>query len=167
MKLALVAAMAKNRVIGLNNQMPWHMPADLAHFKAVTLGKPVIMGRKTYDSIGRLLPGRRNIIISRQPAPVGLAADWVDSIAAALALVAAEPEVMIIGGAELYRQMLPQADLLYLTLIEHDTPGDAFFPDYQAAAAWQQLSAESHPADARNPYPYTFLLLEKNSQLAG
>lgn len=166
MKLALVAAMANNRVIGLNNQMPWHLPADLAHFKAVTLGKPVIMGRKTYDSIGRLLPGRRNIIISRQPAPAGLAADWVDSIAAALALVESEPEVMIIGGAELYRQMLPQADLLYLTLIEHDTPGDAFFPDYQATADWRQISVQSQQPDARNPYPYTFLLLEKNPPVA-
>jgi len=167
MKIALVAAMANNRVIGLNNQMPWHLPADLAHFKAVTLGKPVIMGRKTYDSIGRLLPGRRNIIISRQPAPMGLAADWVDSLAAALALVAQEPEVMIIGGAEIYRQMLPQADLLYLTQIDLETPGDAYFPDYLAAANWQQVSLESHQPDEKNPYPYQFLLLKKSTDLAG
>ncbi len=163
MKIALVAAMANNRVIGLNNQMPWHLPADLAHFKAVTLGKPVIMGRKTYDSIGRLLPGRRNIIISRQPKPIGLAADWVDSLAAALALVTQEPEVMIIGGAEIYRQMLPQADLLYLTQIDLETTGDAFFPDYLVAADWQQVSLESHQPDDKNPYAYQFLLLKKTT----
>lgn len=161
MKISLVAAMAHNRVIGLNNQMPWHLPADLAHFKAVTLGKPVIMGRKTYDSIGRLLPGRRNIIVSRQSAPVGFAADWVPSVEAALALVAEEAEVMIIGGAEIYRQLLPQADALYLTLIALETPGDAFFPDYLSVADWHQASIESHAADEKNPYAYQFICLEK------
>ena len=99
MLLSLIAAMANDRVIGLNNQMPWHMPADLAHFKQVTLGKPVVMGRKTFDSIGRLLPGRRNVVISRQVKPDGFAADWVNSLDDALALLSAEPEVMVIGGA--------------------------------------------------------------------
>lgn len=163
MKIALVAAMANNNVIGLNNQMPWHMPADLAHFKKVTLGKPVIMGRKTYDSIGRLLPGRRNIIISRQVAPAGFKADWVDSVEAALALVAHEPEVMIIGGAQLYQQMLARADRLYLTHIQLETEGDAFFPDYQKEPDWQLISSEQHPADEQNPYSYHFVLLEKTS----
>lgn len=162
MILSLVAAMANQRVIGLNNQMPWHMPADLAHFKKVTLGKPVVMGRKTYDSIGRLLPGRRNIIISRQAKPDGIAADWVSSLDAALALVADQPEVMIIGGAELYRQTVAIADRLYLTEIALDTEGDAFFPDYSAAATWQLVSEESHLADAQNPHNYRFLQLERN-----
>ena len=161
MKIALVAAMANHNVIGLNNQMPWHMPADLAHFKQVTLGKPVIMGRKTYDSIGRLLPGRRNIIISRQPAPAQLAADWVNSIEEALALVAEQPEVMIIGGAELYKQMLPRADRLYLTHIDLDSEGDAYFPDYQSDANWQQISSESVAADDKNPHSYRLVLLGK------
>ncbi len=163
MKIALVAAMANQNVIGLNNQMPWHMPADLAHFKKVTLGKPVIMGRKTYDSIGRLLPGRRNIIISRQTAPAGFTADWVDSVEAALALVADEPEVMIIGGAQLYRQMLARADRLYLTHIDLETTGDAFFPDYQSEPGWQVISTEQHQADGQNPYSYRFVLVEKSS----
>lgn len=163
MKIALVAAMANNNVIGLNNQMPWHMPADLAHFKKVTLGKPVIMGRKTYDSIGRLLPGRRNIIISRQAAPEGLGADWVDSVDAALALVAEHDEVMIIGGAQLYQQMLDRADRLYLTHIGLDTAGDAYFPNYQQQQHWKLVWEEEHLANEQNPFPYRFVLLEKNS----
>jgi len=161
MKIALVAAMANRNVIGLHNQMPWHMPADLAHFKQVTLGKPVIMGRKTFDSIGRLLPGRRNIIISRQQAPAQLAADWVHSIDDALSLVSDQPEVMIIGGAELYKQMLPRADRLYLTHIDLTTEGDAFFPDYQADPSWRQISSEKFAADSKNPHSYRFVLLEK------
>ena len=162
MILSLVAAMANQRVIGLNNQMPWHMPADLAHFKKVTLGKPVIMGRKTYDSIGRLLPGRRNIIISRQAKPQGLAADWVSSVEAALALVAEQPEVMIIGGAELYKQTLAIADRLYLTEIDLETAGDAFFPDYTTVADWSVFSEEFHQADELNPHNYRFLQLSRN-----
>lgn len=161
MKIALVAAMANQNVIGLNNQMPWHMPADLAHFKQVTLGKPVIMGRKTYDSIGRLLPGRRNIIISRQRAPAQLAADWVHSVDDALALVADQPEVMIIGGAELYQQMLPRADRLYLTHIDFDTEGDAYFPHYQSDSDWRLVHSEEFTADSKNPHSYRFVLLEK------
>lgn len=161
MKISLVAAMANHNVIGLNNQMPWHMPADLAHFKQVTLGKPVIMGRKTYDSIGRLLPGRRNIIISRQTAPAQLAADWVHSIDDALALVADQAEVMIIGGADLYKQLLPRADRLYLTHIDLNTDGDAYFPDYQSDSRWNEISNEKFAADNKNPYSYRFVLLEK------
>lgn len=161
MKLSLIAAMAHNRVIGHNNQMPWHMPADLAHFKQVTLGKPVIMGRKTYDSIGRLLPGRRNIIVSRQPKPAGLLADWANSFEQALTLVASEPEVMVIGGAELYRQSLPLADRLYLTEFELNVPGDAFFPDYQAVGDWRLTERQEHTADARNPVAYRFLQFER------
>ncbi len=162
MILSLVAAMANQRVIGLNNQMPWHMPADLAHFKRVTLGKPVIMGRKTYDSIGRLLPGRRNIIISRQAKPEGIAADWVSSLEEALALVQDVPEAMIIGGAELYRQTVAIAHRLYLTEISLETTGDAFFPDYHAVAKWHVVSEDAYLADAQNPHNYKFLQLERN-----
>jgi len=161
MKISLVAAMANHNVIGLNNQMPWHMPADLAHFKQVTLGKPVIMGRKTYDSIGRLLPGRRNIVISRQPPPERFAADWVHSTEEALALVVDEPEVMIIGGAELYRQMLPRADRLYVTHINLDIDGDAYFPDYQSEGSWREVTSTAFAADDKNPHSYRFVLLEK------
>ncbi len=129
MRIAMIAAMANNRVIGKDNQMPWHLPADLKHFKKVTLGKPVIMGRKTYQSIGKALPGRRNIVISRQSGALSTDADWVQSIELALALVQHEAEVMIIGGAEIYRQVLPLADTLYITDIDLTVEGDAFFPD--------------------------------------
>lgn len=162
MLLSLIAAMAKNRVIGLDNQMPWHMPADLAHFKQVTMGKPVVMGRKTFDSIGRLLPGRRNIIISRQPKPADFTAGWVHSIDEALALLAAESEVMIIGGAELYRQTLPLADRLYLTEFELDVQGDAYFPDYMELGTWRVSSVEEHDADDKNQVDYRFLQLERD-----
>ncbi|GGW55769.1 type 3 dihydrofolate reductase [Alishewanella tabrizica] len=161
MQIAMIAAMAANRVIGLNNQMPWHLPADLKHFKAVTLGKPVIMGRKTFESIGRPLPGRRNIVISRQAAPDNVPVEWVSSIEAALELVAAVPEVMIIGGADIYRQCLPLASRLYLTEIDLDTTGDAFFPDYLAEANWQEQANEFFPVTADNPLAYRFLTLAR------
>lgn len=161
MIISMVAAMAHDRVIGLNNQMPWHLPADLAHFKQVTLGKPVLMGRRTYDSIGRLLPGRRNIVISRQPKPAGFQADWVSCIDTALALLAGTPEVMVIGGGELYKQLLPIANRLYLTEIDLTTAGDAWFPDYQAAANWRLISEQLRPADVQNPYDCRFITLER------
>ncbi|MDZ7868662.1 MAG: type 3 dihydrofolate reductase [Rheinheimera sp.] len=161
MLLSLIAAMAKNRVIGLNNQMPWHMPADLAHFKQVTIGKPVVMGRKTFDSIGRLLPGRRNVVISRQVKPEGFAVDWVNSLDDALALLSAETEVMVIGGAELYRQTLPMADRLYLSEFELEVAGDAYFPDYHAIGCWRISSEQLFQADDKNPVDYRFLQLER------
>jgi dihydrofolate reductase len=161
MILSLIAAMAQDRVIGLNNQMPWHMPADLAHFKQITLGKPVVMGRKTFDSIGRLLPGRRNIVISRQPKPADFTADWVQSVDAALELLRNEAEVMIIGGAELYRQLLPMADRLYLTEFDLKVQGDAWFPDYHQVGTWRVCAKQEHQADAKNPVNYRFLQLER------
>ncbi len=161
MIISMVAAMAEQRVIGLNNQMPWHLPADLAHFKQVTLGKPVLMGRRTYDSIGRLLPGRRNIVISRQAKPAGFGGDWVSSVDEALALLTDVPELMVIGGGELYQQMLPLANRLYLTEIELITDGDAWFPDYRAAANWNLISEQLRPADAQNPHNCRFITLER------
>ncbi|MCF4010469.1 type 3 dihydrofolate reductase [Rheinheimera sp. UJ63] len=161
MQIAMIAAMAANRVIGLNNQMPWHLPADLKHFKAMTSGKPVLMGRKTFESIGRPLPGRRNIVISRQPVPANCNVEWVNSVEQALALVADVPEVMIIGGADIYRQCLPLAQRLYLTEIALDTPGDAFFPDYQAAGPWQITSEDVVPQSDSNPLAHRFITLER------
>ncbi|MDX5406144.1 MAG: type 3 dihydrofolate reductase [Chromatiaceae bacterium] len=152
MIISLVAAMAANRVIGKDNQMPWHLPADLKHFKAVTLGKPVVMGRKTFDSIGRVLPGRRNLVISRTPPADSRGAEWVNSLAQALELLQGHDEVMIIGGGEIYRQALPLAQRLYLTDIDLTTEGDAFFPDYHAVADWQLVQQSEHPADTQNPY---------------
>lgn len=159
MQVAMIAAMAANRVIGLNNQMPWHLPADLKHFKAITLGKPVVMGRKTYESIGRPLPGRRNIVISRQPAPTDSPVEWVSSIEQALVLLADVSEVMIIGGAEIYRQCLPLATKLYLTEIALETAGDAWFPDYRAEAHWQEIDSQLFTASDDNPLTHRFITL--------
>lgn len=152
-KLILVAAMARGNVIGLDNTMPWHLPEDLKHFKAVTLGKPVIMGRKTFDSIGRPLPGRLNIVVTRQ-------ADWqhdgvsvAHSLEEALQLAANVEEVCIIGGAELYRQALPLADLLRLTHIELDVAGDTCFPAF-SAEEWQ--CQREAPQTAANGLVYCF-----------
>lgn len=161
MRIAMIAAMANNRVIGKDNQMPWHLPADLKHFKKVTLGKPVIMGRKTYQSIGKALPGRRNIVVSRQNDALSDDADWVQSIEQALALVQQDAEVMVIGGAEIYRQVLPIADTLYITDIDLAVEGDAFFPDYQAVACWKEIASEQHLADSQNAYSYHFRTLNR------
>lgn len=161
MRIAMIAAMANNRVIGKDNQMPWHLPADLKHFKKVTLGKPVIMGRKTYQSIGKALPGRRNIVISRQKDALSNDADWVQSVEQALALVQDQPEVMVIGGAEIYRQVLPMAERLYITDIDLSVEGDAFFPDYHAAGSWKEICAEFHEADSQNPHSYHFRTLNR------
>ncbi|WP_213999307.1 type 3 dihydrofolate reductase [Arsukibacterium sp.] len=162
MKTAMIAAMAKGRVIGKNNQMPWHLPADLKHFKAVTMGKPVLMGRKTFQSIGRPLPGRRNIVISRTTPDNKQGVEWFSSVEQALAALSDSAEVMVIGGGEIYRQCLPFADILYLTEIELDAEGDAYFPDYLAAGNWQLIAEQQYAADAVNPHPYKFITLQRN-----
>lgn len=142
--------------------MPWHLPADLAWFKQNTLGKPIVMGRKTWDSIGRALPGRRNLVISRDATFQPAGAERVDSPDAALVAVADVPEVMIVGGAQIYQHFLARADRLYLTLIDADFAGDTFFPDYNLHQ-WRELDRVNRPADAKNPYPYSFLILERES----
>ncbi len=158
--LAMIAALARNGVIGLDNQMPWHLPADLKHFKAKTLGKPIIMGRKTWDSLGRPLPGRLNLVISRQPNLQLEGAEVFASLEDALvradewARQQGVDELMLIGGAQLYAQALPLAERLYLTRIELEPQGDAFFPD-RVAAEWTLTEREEH--DAVEPAPaYTF-----------
>jgi dihydrofolate reductase len=154
--VSIIAAMDRNRLIGNNNQLPWHLPADLAHFKAVTMGKPVIMGRKTYESIGRPLPGRTNIVLTRsadfQPEGVLVAA----SLEKALETVVAEDEVMIIGGSSVYEHALPLADRLYLTCVENSYQGDAWFPDFDIEE-WQLIASEEHRADAKNSSDYRFV----------
>ena len=157
MKISMIAAMAHDRVIGKDNQMPWHMPADLAHFKRVTLGKPVLMGRKTFESIGRPLPGRRNMVISRNPGYQADGIEVVGSVEAALALLADNEvaEVMVIGGGHLYAELLPKADCLYLTRIELEVEGDTRFPAF-ADEQWQCVEREVHQADEKNPHPYRF-----------
>ncbi|MFM5238911.1 type 3 dihydrofolate reductase [Aeromonas veronii] len=157
MKISMIAAMAHDRVIGKDNQMPWHLPADLAHFKRVTLGKPVLMGRKTFESIGRPLPGRRNLVISRNPDYQAEGIEVVGSVEAALALLAGSSveELMVIGGGHLYAEMLPSADCLYLTCIDLAVEGDTRFPAFDDGQ-WQRVDCESHPADEKNPHPYSF-----------
>ena len=154
--ISLIAAMANNRVIGKNNQMPWHLPADLRHFKAITLGKPIIMGRKTYESIGRPLPGRKNIVISRDTNYTLENCETVCSLEEAMGLVNDVEEIMIIGGGYLYSQTLPQADRLYLTFIDLDVEGDTRFPSYEHLKL-TELKREKHLKDEKNQYDYQFV----------
>ena len=160
MRISIIAAMATNHVIGLNNALPWHLPADLRHFKSVTMGKPVVMGRKTFESIGKPLPGRMNIVISHNPNFQAAGCHTVRSIEQALEQAGEQDEVMIIGGASFYRQILPRADRLYLTLVHASFDGDAFFPDYRQAD-WRVLEREDHKADDKNSCDYSFLVLER------
>lgn len=172
MLISLIAAMDRNRVIGVNGRLPWHLPADMAHFVKMTMGKPVIMGRKTYESIParfRPLRGRSNIILTRDPDYVAPGCHMAHNAEQALTAAGDAPEVMVIGGQIVYTKFLPLAHRLYLTLIDADFPGDAHFPAYDPAA-WRTSHHETHPADSANPYPYQFLILEKllivNSQLS-
>ena len=159
-RINLIAAMAKNRTIGMNNQMPWHLPADLKHFKATTLKHPVIMGRKTYQSIGKALPGRRNIVVTRDPEFILEDAEVINDLDKAIKLCDDVSDIMIIGGANIYNQMLDKADRLYLTFIDLDVEGDTFFPDWQALG-FQQISTESHQPDEKNKHAYQFVTLER------
>lgn len=154
--ISLIAAMANNRVIGKDNQMPWHLPADLGHFKAVTLGKPIIMGRKTYESIGRPLPGRKNIVLSRDGNCKIEGCECVTSLEEALSLVSGVNEVMIIGGGYLYEQTLTQANRLYLTFIDLNVDGDTHFPEYEHLRL-REIKREKHLKDEKNPYNYQFV----------
>ncbi len=154
--LCLIAALAENRVIGRDNRMPWHLPADLKHFKAKTLGKPIVMGRKTWDSLGRPLPGRLNLVVSRQPGLVLEGAEVFADLAGALrraqdwAAAQGVDEVMLVGGAQLYAQAMPFADRLYLTRIALSPEGDAHFPAVDEAE-WRRVEHEAHPAAGDAP----------------
>ena len=152
MKCALIVAMAKNQTIGINNTLPWHLPNDLKYFKNVTMAKPIVMGRKTYESIGRPLPGRTNIVITRQSDYQAEGIVVVNSLQQALDkaeeinVIAGHEEVMVIGGAEIYQQALLQADRLYITHVHSEVEGDAFFPDV-SWSDWQEFKREDHAAD--------------------
>ena len=159
-RISLVVAMARNRVIGRDNQLPWRLPADLKHFKAITIGKPVIMGRKTYESIGRPLPERTNIVVTRDPAYRADGCVVVNSADAAIEAAGEVDEVMIIGGGQIYEQMLARADRLYLTEVQEDVEGDAWFPAFDRSQ-WRELEREDHQPDDRNPHAYRFLVLER------
>ena len=159
MSLSLIVAMTKNRVIGKDNQMPWHLPADLAWFRQNTTGKPVIMGRKTFESIGRPLPKRTNIVLSRQPFEHD-GVIWKDSLESAVDFVRDSKEIMLIGGGQLFNEYLSQADRLYLTEIQTELDGDTFFPSINWDE-WHIEFEQYRPADAQNPYDCRFLILTR------
>jgi len=166
MKLSLIAAMDTNRVIGIDNTLPWHLPADLKHFKSVTMGKPILMGRKTYESIGKPLPGRENIVLSRQTKFSAEGCIVVRSLEAALAYADDElnaEELMVIGGAQLYETMLAVADRLYLTQVDtSDTRQGqlAYFPEINRCE-WTEIDWQENTADEKNSYNYNFLTLDR------
>lgn len=169
--ISLIAALAENRTIGRDNALPWHLPNDLKYFRSVTIGKPVIMGRKTWASLGRALPGRTNIVITRQADFTPAAATGADvrvagSLAEALALAgqiasaAGGNECVVIGGAEIYALALPFCDRLYLTEVHAQVDGDAFFPALDMTQ-WRESTRERFPAEGNNPYAYSFVVYER------
>ncbi len=161
MKISMIAAMAHDRIIGKDNSMPWHLPADFAWFKRCTLGKPIVMGRKTFESIGRPLPGRLNIVISRNPDFHAEGITVVNDIAAAKLAAGDVSELMIIGGGSIYQACLPIADRLYLTFIDADIDGgDTQFPVW--GSDWQQVVIEHHDSDDKNAYAMDFVILERS-----
>ncbi len=157
--VSIIVAMAKDRVIGKDNDMPWHLPADLQYFRKVTTGKPIIMGRKTYESIGRPLPKRHNIIISRNSDYKVKGCDVVNSLDAALEVAGGAEEIFIIGGGFLYDQSIDAAERLYLTFIDLEVEGDTFFPEYQHLKL-DKVFSESHQKDEKNPYDYEFTIFD-------
>ena len=164
--VAQIVAMASNRVIGRNNQLPWYLPNDLKYFKATTMGKPIIMGRKTYESIGKPLPGRTNIVLTNSR---DFQADGVKvvhsveealSVAEGVALIDGAEEVMVIGGAEIYALFQPHTNRLYLTEVKAEVDGDAYFPEL-SWAQWQERGREDFSAAGPNPYDYSFVVYDR------
>ncbi|MEJ7691742.1 dihydrofolate reductase [Daejeonella sp.] len=156
MTISLIVATDEKNGIGKNNQLPWHLPADLKHFKTLTTGHPIIMGRKTFESIGKALPNRRNIVISRQASYVAEGADVVSSLQDAFDLCDDEIEAFVIGGAQIFEQSLSQADVLYLTVIHHEFDADTFFPQIDPTN-WIKAESSTHEPDEKNIYSYTFI----------
>jgi dihydrofolate reductase len=160
--VSLIVALADNGVIGRDNALPWRLPEDLRRFKAATLGKPILMGRRTFESIGHALPGRANLVLTREP-------DWsapgvlvVHSVAAALAAARAAPELVVIGGAQVYRLVMPLAQRIYLTQVHAALAGDTYFEDFDPAQ-WVEVAHEERAADERHAYPLTFKTLERRA----
>lgn len=166
--LSLIVAMSTNRTIGINNALPWHLPNDMKHFRKITMGKPVVMGRKTFESIGKPLPGRRNIVISRDPTYKAEGVDVVTSLDAAIllgediCLVSGLEEVMVLGGAQIYELALERVDRLYITHVDADVKGDAFFPEVDWLS-FTLMDEEVFTAEGPNPYDYRFSLYQRTS----
>jgi dihydrofolate reductase len=164
-RLAVIVAAAENAVIGRNNALPWHLPEDLRYFKKVTMGKPIVMGRKTFESIGRPLPGRANIVITRNP---GFQAEGVRVVASLeealqlaenIAVIDGAQELVVIGGAEIYKAAIPRADRLYITEVHASVEGDACLPPIEWGD-WQEVGRERYTAQDPNPYDYSFVVYE-------
>jgi len=160
MQVSLVVAMTRNHVIGRDNGLPWRLPEDLKHFKAVTMGKPVLMGRKTFESIGKLLPGRTNLVLTRHAGWKAEGAVVVHSVDEALSSVRAAQEVACIGGAEVFQLLMPLVTRIHLTRIDADIPGDTVFPPLDPSE-WREVENRKFAADARNAYDMAFVTLER------
>ncbi|QBQ53858.1 type 3 dihydrofolate reductase [Nitrosococcus wardiae] len=160
MIISFVVAMDDHRLIGANCRLPWHLSADLKYFRRLTMGKPILMGRGTHESIGRPLPGRHNIVVTHNPHYEAPGCTVVPTVEAGLQAAGEAEEVMVIGGAALYQQLLPQAHRIYLTLIWGTFRGDTWFPDFDPAD-WTEVWREDHGPDSQNPYPYSFIRLER------
>ncbi|MGE0757303.1 MAG: dihydrofolate reductase [Pirellulaceae bacterium] len=160
MKLSLIVAMSRNRVIGRDGHLPWRLSGDLRRFKQLTMGHPILMGRRTYESLGRPLPGRTSIVLTRNPLfrPTGvLVAGTIDD---ALRLASSSPEAFVIGGAEIYEAFLTRIQRMYVTVVDGEVPGDTYFPAVDLAT-WTLVAHEPHPADSRNELPYAFLTYDR------
>lgn len=162
MILSIVVATGKNGEIGKDNRLLWHLPADMKYFKSLTTGHPIIMGRHTYESIGRPLPNRRNIVITRQKDLQIIGVEVVNSLEEAMALVKDDPEIMVIGGADVYKQALPLAQRIYITRVNATLEADRFFPTFNAND-WNIQVNIDHPADEKNIHAMTFQLLERKN----
>jgi dihydrofolate reductase len=160
MRVSLIVAMERNGVIGRDGGLPWHLSTDLRRFKQLTMGHHIIMGRKTFESIGRLLPGRTSVVVTRQSDFVAPGAIIAHCLPDAVAAASNDDEAFIIGGAEIYQQALDIVDRIYLTEVDADVPGDARFPDFDRSE-WAVADRTEHPADERNDHPHTFTVLER------
>jgi len=160
--ISMIVAMAENRAIGKDNDLLWHLPDDFKHFKSVTMGKPILMGRKTYESIGKPLPGRENIVITRDKNFSADGTTLVNSIPEALEASKQYDEVMVIGGASFYEQMLPVADRLYITVVHETFDADAFFPEINLDE-WDVIEQSEHAADEKHAYGFSFITYQKKS----
>lgn len=165
-RVAILVAYDRNRAIGHQNRLPWHLPADLKRFKALTMGHPIVMGRKTYESIGRPLPGRTNVVVTRELGYLAEGSIVVDSLERALNVARDDNEIFIIGGAQIFVQMLPFSDRLYATEIHAAFEADTYFPAFESDA-WVETSREHHPADTANPHPFDFVIYDRREPLNG
>jgi dihydrofolate reductase len=158
--ISIICAVARNGVIGRDGQLPWHLPDDLAHFKRTTLGRPVIMGRRTWESLPRALPGRRNLVVTRTPGYAARGAEVFASLDAALGACGEASDPVVIGGAELYAAALPRAQRIYLTRVHAEVEGDVYFPRF-SEADFAEIERLDHPADARHAFAFSVVTLER------